>query len=493
LIVQAKNRASSIDLSIIISSTVSNNPIEMSQVIAESSNSSHSLTTQSTLVDTEKYYCPFLERGFCRDLSRCKFSHDCHTSTKIPPDYCHFYLANHCLFGQECKFLHCEPDNDNTLLSNIVNTSSTQSDSLFFANGNDNSSSSNNFLNDDGDDPPEQNHDVYSNQNQPDAGDLDHDTEVAGQYVCHGDEQSREPDGEDPVYNNNINDPNHSLDNSNQWYNLTDENNQPSSSSSRLRAIRISHRCAMTTPSTSTTIIATLKLPANLTAQNPSKNSTSSTSESKTATAAATAGNKSSWQGARLIASIRNNLGLNDQASSSSGNVNNSANNDEDNGLKDLPMCPYAMASGECPYPVGQCNYLHGLICDLCYSSCLHPYNEEQRHQHREECLREHEREMELSFAVQRSKDKVCGICMDTVVEKKPVTSSRFGILEKCNHIFCLDCIRKWRGTKQFDSRTIRACPECRVSSDFVIPSKYWVEDQDDKEKLINDYKAALK
>lgn len=38
-----------------------------------------------------------------------------------------------------------------------------------------------------------------------------------------------------------------------------------------------------------------------------------------------------------------------------------------------------------------------------------------------------------------------------------------------------------------------RACPECRVSSDFVVPSKYWIEDQEDKEKLIRDYKAALR
>lgn len=107
-------------------------------------------------------------------------------------------------------------------------------------------------------------------------------------------------------------------------------------------------------------------------------------------------------------------------------------------------------------HPAAQCSYLNGLECDLCGRLCLHPHDLEQQRQHREDCLREHEREMELSFAVQRSKDKVCGICMDTVVEKKPITSSRFGILEKCNHIFCLDCIRKWRGTKQFETRTIR-------------------------------------
>lgn len=160
---------------------------------------------------------------------------------------------------------------------------------------------------------------------------------------------------------------------------------------------------------------------------------------------------------------------------------------------QELQLCPISVSTGVCPYPVGQCSYLHGLYCDLCGRQCLHPHNQEQQRQHRDECLREHEREMELSFAIQRSKDKVCGICMDTVVDKKPITSSRFGILEKCNHIFCIDCIRKWRGTKQFETRTIRACPECRVSSDFVVPSKYWIEDQDDKDKLIHDYKEALR
>lgn len=462
----------------------------MSQIIAESSSSLQNLAAQPILVDTEKYYCPFLERGFCRDSSRCNFSHDCYTSIKIPTDYCHFYLANQCLFGQDCKFLHSEPDDDNTLLNNIVDTNSSQADGSLYACGSgglDGDGFPNNY-----DIPSEQdqaNHyEVGGSSNQEDTGD-------DGQYSNNQDQQLGEHENEtDSIYNNNnINDLDHRQGGSSHWLNSPDGNDQLSSLSSRLGAIRTSRRCAMTTPSTSTTIIAKLKLPANLAAQNPSEHHNCSTSDNKTTTTI-TAANKSSWQGARLIASIRNNLGINDQAGSSSGNGNSSSsNNDDEHGLKDLPLCPYSLASGECPFPEGHCSYLHGLVCDLCYSACLHPYNEEQRHQHREECLREHEREMELSFAVQRSKDKVCGICMDTVVEKKPVTSSRFGILEKCNHIFCLDCIRKWRGTKQFDSRTIRACPECRVSSDFVIPSKYWVEDQDDKDRLINDYKAALK
>lgn len=45
---------------------------------------------------------------------------------------------------------------------------------------------------------------------------------------------------------------------------------------------------------------------------------------------------------------------------------------------------------------------------------------------------------------------------MDMILEKEPPNERRFGILEKCNHVFCLSCIRKWRQTKQFDNRTIR-------------------------------------
>ncbi|KAI1305884.1 E3 ubiquitin-protein ligase makorin-1 [Halotydeus destructor] len=159
---------------------------------------------------------------------------------------------------------------------------------------------------------------------------------------------------------------------------------------------------------------------------------------------------------------------------------------------KKQPLCPYGMVAFECPNSKS-CNYLHGDRCDFCNRLCLHPFNEEQQKEHHDECVREHEKQMELSFAIQRSVDKACGICMDNVVEKEPQSERRFGILEKCAHIFCLTCIRKWRQTKQFDNKTIRACPECRISSDFVVPSRYWVDDKGDKDKLIESYKKALK
>lgn len=99
---------------------------------------------------------------------------------------------------------------------------------------------------------------------------------------------------------------------------------------------------------------------------------------------------------------------------------------------------------------------------------------------------------MELSFAIQRSREKSCGVCFEVIMEKAS-GEQRFGILPNCNHCFCLSCIRKWRQAKQFDNKIIRACPECRATSDFVCPSMYWVDNKEEKEKLITDYKCALR
>jgi len=74
-----------------------------------------------------------------------------------------------------------------------------------------------------------------------------------------------------------------------------------------------------------------------------------------------------------------------------------------------------------------------------------------------QECVRRLEHDMELSFAVQRSEDKVCGICMEVVWQKQPASAQRFGILSQCTHVYCLDCIRKWRGARQFENVVIRS------------------------------------
>lgn len=154
-------------------------------------------------------------------------------------------------------------------------------------------------------------------------------------------------------------------------------------------------------------------------------------------------------------------------------------------------LCPYA-AVGECRYGEN-CVYIHGDVCDMCGLQVLHPIDAAQRSQHIKSCIEAHEKDMELSFAVQRSKDMVCGICMEVVYEKANPSERRFGILSNCNHTYCLKCIRKWRSAKQFESKIIKSCPECRITSNFVIPSEYWVEEKEEKQKLIQKYKEAMR
>ncbi|NXE19255.1 MKRN1 ligase, partial [Ardeotis kori] len=153
-------------------------------------------------------------------------------------------------------------------------------------------------------------------------------------------------------------------------------------------------------------------------------------------------------------------------------------------------LCPYA-AVGECRYGEN-CVYIHGDVCDMCGLQVLHPIDAGQRSEHIKSCIEAHEKDMELSFAVQRSKDMVCGICMEVVYEKANPSERRFGILSNCSHTYCLKCIRKWRSAKQFESKIIKSCPECRITSNFVIPSEYWVEEKEEKQKLIQKYKEAM-
>lgn len=150
-----------------------------------------------------------------------------------------------------------------------------------------------------------------------------------------------------------------------------------------------------------------------------------------------------------------------------------------------------AAAMGQC-FRGESCAYVHGDTCDMCGYQVLHPVDVEQRAEHVRACIEAHEKDMELSFAVQRSLDKVCGICMELVYGRPSPNDSRFGILSNCNHAYCLKCIRRWRAAKVFRNRVIKSCPQCRVASDLVVPSEFWVEDEEEKQKLIQAYKEAM-
>ncbi|XP_029653075.1 probable E3 ubiquitin-protein ligase makorin-1 [Octopus sinensis] len=152
-------------------------------------------------------------------------------------------------------------------------------------------------------------------------------------------------------------------------------------------------------------------------------------------------------------------------------------------------LCPY-LEHGACP-DMENCCYLHGDLCEMCGANVLHPTNMELRKEHETECMRRLEENMEYSFLMAGSKSKECTICMETVLDKKP-PDNRFGLLPNCNHTFCLSCIRKWRSST-LDKDVIRSCPQCRISSNFVTPSNVWVEDKEQKDKIINDYKEKMR
>ncbi|XP_053324588.1 E3 ubiquitin-protein ligase makorin-2 [Spea bombifrons] len=153
-------------------------------------------------------------------------------------------------------------------------------------------------------------------------------------------------------------------------------------------------------------------------------------------------------------------------------------------------LCPYAAAGG-CHYGE-KCVYLHGDACGICGLRVLHPHDQEQRMAHEKLCMASFERDMEKAFAFQASEEKVCSVCMEVVYEKPSATERRFGILSSCSHVYCLSCIRQWRCAKQFDNPVIKSCPECRVVSEFVIPSVYWVDDQSKKNELIEAFKQGM-
>ncbi|XP_069880013.1 E3 ubiquitin-protein ligase makorin-2-like [Dipodomys merriami] len=88
------------------------------------------------------------------------------------------------------------------------------------------------------------------------------------------------------------------------------------------------------------------------------------------------------------------------------------------------------------------------------------------------------------------SQDVVCGICMDKVWNK-PRAERVFGILPNCAHAHCLRCLRTWRSNRHhLPLDIIKACPQCRVHSSYIIPHKFWVSQGARKEQLVRNFKA---
>nr|XP_020820271.1 LOW QUALITY PROTEIN: E3 ubiquitin-protein ligase makorin-1-like [Phascolarctos cinereus] len=171
---------------------------------------------------------------------------------------------------------------------------------------------------------------------------------------------------------------------------------------------------------------------------------------------------------------------------------------EEESGTQSTEREPKKPEAGECPHEEGPV-CLHEDSCDSCELKVPNTEDAPQRLSHIKCCNEAHEKnmelaekDMELALAIQPSQNLLCGICMEVIYEKANPNELCFGIFTNCNHTFCLKCIRKWRDAKQFESKIIKACPECRLNSSFVIPSEFWVEEHEEKQKLIQQYKEAL-
>jgi E3 ubiquitin-protein ligase makorin len=123
----------------------------------------------------------------------------------------------------------------------------------------------------------------------------------------------------------------------------------------------------------------------------------------------------------------------------------------------------------------------------------LHPFRPEEREEHMKSC----ENKQKHLEALKKSQEVECCVCLERVLSKPTAAERKFGVLSECDHPFCISCIRNWRSsnpTLGMDvNSTLRACPICRKLSYFVVPSVIWYATSEEKQDIVNTYKAKLK
>ncbi|XP_010558901.1 PREDICTED: E3 ubiquitin-protein ligase makorin-like, partial [Tarenaya hassleriana] len=158
---------------------------------------------------------------------------------------------------------------------------------------------------------------------------------------------------------------------------------------------------------------------------------------------------------------------------------------------RDRPICSFA-AAGDCQRG-DRCPHIHGDLCPTCGKNCLHPFRPEEREEHTKEC----EKKQKHVEALKHSQDIECSVCLDRVLSKPTPAERKFGLLTECDHPFCIQCIRNWRSSAPVSgmdvNNTLRACPICRKRSYFVVPSVVWYSTPEEKNEIINTYKAKLR
>ncbi|XP_059649096.1 putative RING-type E3 ubiquitin transferase C3H69 [Cornus florida] len=156
----------------------------------------------------------------------------------------------------------------------------------------------------------------------------------------------------------------------------------------------------------------------------------------------------------------------------------------------DHSICSFA-AAGNCPRGE-KCPHVHGDLCPTCGKHCLHPFRPEEREEHKKAC----EKKQKYLEALKLSQEIECSVCLERVLSKPTAAERKFGLLSECDHPFCISCIRNWRSsspTSGMDvNSALRACPICRKLSYYVIPSVIWYSTKEEKEEIVDSYKARL-
>ncbi|XWS77426.1 hypothetical protein CRYUN_Cryun01aG0260700 [Craigia yunnanensis] len=154
-------------------------------------------------------------------------------------------------------------------------------------------------------------------------------------------------------------------------------------------------------------------------------------------------------------------------------------------------ICSFA-AAGNCSRGE-KCPHIHEDMCPTCGKHCLHPFRPEKREEHIKMC----EKKQKHLEALKHSQEIECSVCLDRVLSKPTAAERKFGLLSECDHPFCISCIRNWRSSSPssgMDVNTaLRACPICRKLSYFVIPSVIWYCTPEEKQEIIDSYKAKLR
>mmetsp|Transcript_34084 Transcript_34084/g.87914 ORF Transcript_34084/g.87914 Transcript_34084/m.87914 type:complete len:265 (+) Transcript_34084:63-857(+) len=164
-----------------------------------------------------------------------------------------------------------------------------------------------------------------------------------------------------------------------------------------------------------------------------------------------------------------------------------------------LPLCRFHL-TGSCRYGQ-QCRFPHGDECPHCHRPVLHPFMPEQRDFHLAECSsRSADAVLGMGEGVEGSaaggeegeeggaEEMKCGICLELVKN----SGQPYGLLNGCDHVFCLVCIRNWRESAKMEEEKLeaaRSCPLCRNHSDFVVPSWVFPSSAEEKEMIIAGYK----